>query len=206
MKAKFEKLISGSTPVLVDFYATWCGPCKALAPVLEQLSEEYEGKINIYKIDTEAEQENAYNDTKVREVFCRWLNNGADAVVRVQALRLLKRFNKPPVHYSITLDYSDNEVGLTDVMRLNSRILTDSDGFPISRLMQVYKKEGVKAGHEFKLYCQDFQYEGRFAYVMANTASSSYDTATDLEKSLGAYFVAAATPTFSDQTSAYTFI
>ena len=118
----------------------------------------------------------------------------------------LKRFNKPPVHYSITLDYSDNEVGLTDVMRLNSRILTDSDGFPISRLMQVYKKEGVKAGHEFKLYCQDFQYEGRFAYVMANTASSSYDTATDLEKSFGAYFVAEATPTFSDQTSAYTFI
>ncbi|TCP27996.1 thioredoxin [Tenacibaculum skagerrakense] len=44
-------------PVLIDFYADWCGPCKMLAPVLDQLSEEYKGKVKIYKVDTEAEQE-----------------------------------------------------------------------------------------------------------------------------------------------------
>jgi len=50
---KFE----GKLPCIIDFYADWCGPCKMVAPILEELSKEYAGKINIYKVDTEAEQE-----------------------------------------------------------------------------------------------------------------------------------------------------
>jgi thioredoxin len=50
---KFE----GDLPCLIDFYADWCSPCKAVAPVLEELAEEYNGKINIYKVNTEEQQE-----------------------------------------------------------------------------------------------------------------------------------------------------
>jgi thioredoxin len=50
---KFE----GKKPCVIDFYADWCGPCKMVAPVLEELATDFEGKLDIYKINTEEEQE-----------------------------------------------------------------------------------------------------------------------------------------------------
>lgn len=47
----------GELPSLIDFYADWCAPCRMVAPILEELQEEYKGKINIFKINTEEEQE-----------------------------------------------------------------------------------------------------------------------------------------------------
>lgn len=50
---KFE----GDKPAIIDFYADWCGPCKMVTPIMEELSQEYDGKVDIYQIDTEKEQE-----------------------------------------------------------------------------------------------------------------------------------------------------
>lgn len=47
----------GELPCIIDFYTTWCGPCKRLSPILEELSEEYCGQIIVYKVDTERERE-----------------------------------------------------------------------------------------------------------------------------------------------------
>jgi len=52
-----EWTYKGELPAIIDFYADWCGPCKMVGPVLEKLSSEYEGKLNIYKVNTEQEQE-----------------------------------------------------------------------------------------------------------------------------------------------------
>ena len=47
----------GQRPALIDFYAKWCGPCQRLSPIIDELADEYDGRVDIYKVDVDAEQE-----------------------------------------------------------------------------------------------------------------------------------------------------
>ncbi|NLI89366.1 MAG: thioredoxin [Epulopiscium sp.] len=54
-----EEALGSDIPVMVDFYADWCGPCKMLAPIIDELAEEYDGKVKIGKLDTDANRKMA---------------------------------------------------------------------------------------------------------------------------------------------------
>jgi thioredoxin len=71
-KSTFQKMVfnyeankqwkyEGTQPAIIDFYADWCGPCRQVSPIIEELAKEYKGKIVVYKVDTDAERELAQN-------------------------------------------------------------------------------------------------------------------------------------------------
>lgn len=56
-----EEALKSSQPVVVDFWAAWCGPCRMIAPIIEELAEQYEGKVKVGKLDVDENQQTAIN-------------------------------------------------------------------------------------------------------------------------------------------------
>jgi thioredoxin 1 len=58
-RAEFEKLITTEELVVVDYTATWCGPCRVIAPLIDRLAEDYQGRVTVVKVDLDKNKENA---------------------------------------------------------------------------------------------------------------------------------------------------
>lgn len=132
-------------------------------------------------VDTEAENSNAYGDTKIREVFCRYFNQGADSILSIAGRRLLKRFNSAPVEYQILLDAKDRQIGLGDVLNISSYIIQDDTGLPVSRLAQVHRRVEKRSGHEIELSAQAYRYTGKYGRIAPN-GTPNHGSATSSQK------------------------
>lgn len=102
-----EWKFQGAKPCIIDFYADWCGPCKVVSPILEELSKEYEGLVDFYKVDTDVEKELAvvFNIRSIPSIlFCPVNDNPRFAVgtmpkeAFVRAIEDLFNIKKPIVN------------------------------------------------------------------------------------------------------------
>ena len=89
-----DNVLNTDKLVIIDFSAEWCGPCKMIAPVLEQLSEELEGKVKIIKVDVDVEQQLAqkYNVMSIPTLLLFKDGNVLGQVVGFQSKAMLEKF------------------------------------------------------------------------------------------------------------------
>ncbi len=81
-----DEVLSSDTPVLVDFWAPWCGPCRMVAPVVDELAEEYDGKVKFVKLNTDDNIETA-SKYGIRSIPTIMVFKGGEAVEQVVGFR-----------------------------------------------------------------------------------------------------------------------
>lgn len=154
-------------------------------------------------VDATSKLANSYGDTRIKEIFCRWLNHGSDSLVRILSIRLLNRFKIQPIRYVIEADVKD-DLSVVDVVELTSRVITEVDGNLKPQLTQVIMREDMDIGHSVKFTVQRFQFDQRYGFITEDSRPD-YPSSTDAQKLRGAY-ISDATLKFGDGGEAYKFI
>ena len=89
-----QEVINSDKPVLVDFWASWCGPCRMIAPIIDQLAEQYDGKVKIAKVNVDEQRELAarYKVMSIPTIYMFKDGNPVDKVVGVRSKGDLETF------------------------------------------------------------------------------------------------------------------
>ncbi|OJW67181.1 MAG: thioredoxin [Candidatus Amoebophilus sp. 36-38] len=80
--ADFDQALKSSKPVLVDFWASWCGPCRMLGPIIEELAEDYQGRADIYKVNID-ENSVAPNKYSIRSIPTMIIFKNGEPIERI---------------------------------------------------------------------------------------------------------------------------
>lgn len=152
--------------------------------------------------DLTSERPEAFGGARIREVLCRWLNQGANDLIRTLSQRLLARFKTAPQHFTILLDAKDTPIGLTEVLRVRSRSAQDETGKPETRLLQVIERSEPRPGHEIRIVAQAYQFDLRFALIGPDTLPV-YTAATEDQKRTYGFIGADTEPAFADGSDYY---
>ncbi len=85
-KISFKELIAGETPVLIDFYADWCGPCRAMTPIIKEVADEVGDKVKVIKIDVDKNQDLS-NKLNIRGIPTFMVFKNGEAVWRASGMQ-----------------------------------------------------------------------------------------------------------------------
>lgn len=92
-----DEVINSELPVLIDFYADWCGPCKMMSPVVEELAKEYEGKAKVAKVNVDQESDIAAKYGVMSIPYFAFIKNGKlvdDEIGAVAKVKLVQKLDK----------------------------------------------------------------------------------------------------------------